>query len=50
MVSLDLSITPDEKLHAMAESFSVSGLIIERWLPPLVDDAKRTLVLLERPR
>jgi hypothetical protein len=50
MVSVDLSITPGEQLHAMAESFSVAGLIIERWLPPLVDDAKRTLVLLERPR
>jgi hypothetical protein len=50
MVSVDLSIAPGEQLYAMAESFSVAGLIIERWLPPLVDDAKRTLVLLERPR
>lgn len=50
MVSVDLSISPGEQLHAMAESFSVAGLIIERWLPPLIDDAKRTLVLLEGPR
>ncbi len=50
MVSVDLSLTPGDQLHAIAESFSVAGLIIERWLPPLVDDAKRTLVLLEPPR
>jgi hypothetical protein len=50
MVSVDLSTSPGEQLHAMAESFSVAGLIIERWLPPLIDDAKRTLVLLGRPR
>ena len=50
MVAVDLSIAPGEPLHAMAESFSVAGLIIERWLPPLIDDAKRTLVLLEGPR
>jgi hypothetical protein len=48
MVSVDLSTSPGEQLHAMAESFSVAGLIIERWLPPLIDDAKRTLALLER--
>jgi hypothetical protein len=50
MVSVDLSTAPGDELHAMAESFSVAGLIIERWLPALVDDAKRTLALLEKPR
>ncbi len=48
MVSVDISTSPGEQLHAIAESFSVAGLIIERWLPPLIDDAKRTLALLGR--
>jgi hypothetical protein len=50
MLSVDLSIMPGEELHALAETLSVAGLIIERWLPPLIDDAKRTLVLLEGPQ
>jgi hypothetical protein len=50
MVSVDISTSPGEQLHAMAESFSVAGLIMERWLPPLIADAKRTLVLLGRLR
>ncbi len=48
MVAVDMSTSPGEELHAMAESFSVAGLILERWLPPLIDDAKRTLALLGR--
>jgi hypothetical protein len=47
MVSVDISTSPREQLHAVAERFSVAGLIIERWLPSLLDDAKRTLALLE---
>jgi hypothetical protein len=50
VVSVDLSVSPSEELHAIADNLSVAGLIIERWLPPLIEDAKRTLVLLERPR
>ncbi len=49
VVSVDLSISAGEQLQALADNLSVAGLIIERWLPPLIDDAKRTLVLLERP-
>jgi hypothetical protein len=49
MVSVDISVEAEEQLYAMAENFSVAGLIIERWLPPLVEDAKRTLTLLDRP-
>jgi hypothetical protein len=47
-VCVDLSGAANQELHAVADSFSVAGLIIERWLPPLIDDAKRTLELLER--
>jgi|HubBroStandDraft_1064217.scaffolds.fasta_scaffold146577_1 hypothetical protein len=50
VVSVDLSVSPGEELHALADNLSVAGLIIERWLPPLIEDAKRALVLLERPR
>lgn len=48
ITSIDLADGPGEELQATAESFSVAGLLIERWLPQLVDDARRTLVLLAR--
>jgi len=46
LASVEMSIAPGQQLHAVAESFSVAGLIIERWLPALMDDARRRL---ERP-
>lgn len=48
MVSIDLFIVGDQALYASAEAVSMAGLVIQRWLPPLIDDAKSALVLLER--
>lgn len=45
-VSLDLAPTPTEPLYASADGLSVAGLILERWLPPLLKDARRAVALL----
>ncbi len=43
MVSSDISIGDGEALHAVAESVSVAGMIIEQSLPSLVADARLAL-------
>ena len=43
---IDLTIVPDLPLFATADSISVPAMILERWLPPLVADARQKLALL----
>jgi hypothetical protein len=43
MVSADISIGDGEPLHAVAESVSVAGMIVEQSLPSLVSDARLAL-------
>jgi hypothetical protein len=44
---LDISLSPGEQLHAVAERDRVAGAILERWLPPLIQDASRALRQIE---
>lgn len=43
MASVEMSISPGQQLYAVADNVSVAGLILERWLPALMVDAKRRL-------
>jgi hypothetical protein len=43
MITVALSPGSGEQLHAVAESMSVAGMIIEQSLPTLVDDARLAL-------
>jgi hypothetical protein len=43
MVSTDISIGDGEPLHAVAETVSVAGMIVEQSLPSLVADARVAL-------
>jgi hypothetical protein len=43
---IDLTIVPTSPIYGSADSVSVAGMILERWLPPLVDDARHKLTLL----
>lgn len=45
-VSLDLGTSPTDPRYAFADGESVALLILERWLPPLLDDARRAVALL----
>jgi hypothetical protein len=45
-VSVDLGLSPDDRVYATADADSVSGLIIEQSLPTLVVDAQRMLTRL----
>jgi hypothetical protein len=46
MLMIDLPIGHGEQVCAAAESFSVSGMVIEHWLPRLLDDAQHMMTLL----
>ncbi|MDQ1358058.1 MAG: hypothetical protein QOF20_2258 [Acidimicrobiaceae bacterium] len=43
MITVALSTGAEEQLHAVAESMSVAGMIIEQSLPTLVEDARLAL-------
>ncbi|HEX3540656.1 MAG TPA: hypothetical protein VHT75_09460 [Acidimicrobiales bacterium] len=44
--AIDFTVVPEWPLFATADSISVPAMILERWLPPLVDDARHKLALL----
>jgi len=46
---VDLSLVVDDAKHAIADSFSVAGLILEYSLPALVSDARVALARLGQP-
>jgi hypothetical protein len=48
--AVDLTLNGDEARHASAESFSMSGLFLEQFLPTLVADARRRLARMPRYR
>ena len=43
---IDLTIVPEWPVFATADTISVPAMILERWLPPLVDDARQKLASL----
>jgi hypothetical protein len=48
-VSIDISLAGDQRSHAVVESFSVGGLIMEHVLPDLLDDARAVLTRIQQP-